>query len=153
LSKAKKPTAVISKKEIKDVLPFRGPFLLIDEVLEYEEGIKVVAAKRLTGREVYLRGHFPGYPVMPGHLMAEAMVQACALFFKKQHHSDKKMAYFLTSSKVRFLGQVRPKDRIIVTARPVKLISFAGIFECEAKVGQKRVAKGQFGVAAKEVQR
>ena len=144
---------IISKEEIKNAIPFRGEFCLIDKVLEYEEGKKVVASKYLSGKEWFLKGHFPGYPVMPGHLIAEAIVQTCALFFKRQYHSGKKMAYFLASSKVRFLGQVRPKDTMIITARPLKLVSFAGIFEGEACVNSKIVAKGQFSVAAKEVRK
>jgi len=88
---------------------------------------------------------------MPGHLIAEAMAQACALFFKKQHLSKKKVAYFLTSSKTRFTGRVRPGDTLIITANPVKMISFAGIFRARAEVRSQVVAKGEFGIAAKEV--
>ena len=141
----------ISEKDIKAILPFRGVLRLIDEVLEYEEGVKVVASRRISENEPFFNGHFPGYPVMPGHLIAEAMAQACALFFKKQHLSKKKTAYFLTSSKARFTGQVRPGDVLIITASPVKMISYAGIFRAKAEVGPRVVAKGEFGVAAKEV--
>jgi len=142
----------ISNKEIKKILPFREPFLLIDRILEYDENKKIVASKRITGKELFLKGHFPGYPVMPGHLIAEAIVQTCALFFKREYHSKKKMAYFLASSKARFLGQVRPNDTMIITARPVKMVSFAGIFKGEARVKGKVVARGEFSVAAKEVE-
>ena len=144
---------VISKKEIKRILPFREPFLLIDEVLKYKEGKEIVASKYLTGKEAFLKGHFPGYPVMPGHLMAEAMAQASALFFEKHHRSGKQMAYFLASSKVRFLGQVRPGDTMIITATPIKLISYAGILRCVARVKKRIVARGEFSVAAKEVKK
>ncbi len=142
----------ISNKEIKKILPFKEPFLLIDRILEYDENKKIVASKRITGKESFLKGHFPGYPVMPGHLIAEAIAQTCALFFKREYHSKKKMAYFLASSKSRFLGQVRPNDTMIITARPLKMVSFAGIFKGEARVKDKVVARGEISVAAKEVE-
>jgi 3-hydroxyacyl-[acyl-carrier-protein] dehydratase len=141
----------ISKKELKAVLPFRGVLRLIDEVLEYEEKVKIVAYRHISGNETFFKGHFPGYPVMPGHLIAEAMAQACALFFKAQYFSKKKTAYFLASSKIRFMGQVRPGDDLKITANPVKMISYAGIFRAKAELGPKVVAKGEFGIVAKEV--
>jgi len=141
----------ISDKEIKTVLPFKGVLRLIDEVLEYEEKTKVVASRRISSSETFFNGHFPGYPVMPGHLIAEAMAQACALFFKEQHLSKRKIAYFLTSSKTRFMGQVRPGDVLIITANPVKMISYAGIFRARAEVKSRVVARGEFGIAAKQV--
>jgi 3-hydroxyacyl-[acyl-carrier-protein] dehydratase len=143
--------AAISRKEISSILPFKGILRLIDKVLLYEEKVKIVACRHIASKELFFKGHFPGYPVMPGHLIAEAMAQTCALFFKGHHLSENKTAYFLSFSKVRFTGQVRPHDDLIITAVPVKMISYGGIFKATVKVKSRTVARGEFGIAAKEV--
>jgi 3-hydroxyacyl-[acyl-carrier-protein] dehydratase len=142
---------MITQKEIRRILPFEGPLRLVDKIVKYDETKEIVSIKRVNKKESFFKGHFPGYPVMPGHLMAEAIAQTCALFFSRQYYSGKRTAYFLASSKVRFLGQVRPGDTLIIKAQPVKMVSFAGIFKGEARVRNKIVAKGEFGIAAKEL--
>ena len=67
---------VIDIKEIMKTIPHRFPFLLIDKVLELEEGKRAVALKNVTMNEAHFQGHFPGHPVMPGVLIIEAIAQA-----------------------------------------------------------------------------
>jgi len=66
-------------RAIVDLLPHRYPFLLIDRVLEFVDGVRLVGLKNVTINEPYLQGHFPGHPVMPGVLICEALAQAGAL--------------------------------------------------------------------------
>ena len=132
---------------IKKVLPFKRPFLLIDKMLSYQPYKKIVTQKYVTGKEWFLKGHFPGRPVMPGHLIAEAMAQTCALFFKRIAEEKKEKIFYLASSKTRFFKVVTPKDRLIITVRPVRMFSSAGIFKGEVRVRNKLVAKGEFTIA------
>ena len=144
-------TSVLKPQEVnlKKVLPFRSPFLLIDKLLSYKQDKEIVAEKRVTGKEWFLKGHFPGNPVMPGHLIAEAMAQTCALFFKNMVEGDKDKIFYLASSKIRFFRIVKPKDRMIIRAYPVRLFSRAGIFKAEVHVKNKLAAKGEFSIAGK----
>ena len=66
-------------QEILGLLPHRYPFLLIDRVVEFERGKRLVAIKNVTMNEPFFQGHFPGYPLMPGVLIVEAMAQAGAI--------------------------------------------------------------------------
>lgn len=137
-----------AKVDVKKILPFKSSFLLIDEILFYKPGQKVVAQKYLTGKEWYIKGHFPNNPLMPGHLIAESMAQACALFFEKIAKRKKRRIFYLASSKVRFFRAVRPKDTLIITAYPIRMFSRAGIFKTEARVKNNLVAKGEFTLAS-----
>lgn len=141
----------ISKKDLKNLLPFKDPFLLIDEVISYVPGKKIVAKKHLTGKEWFLKGHFPGNPIMPGHMIAESMAQTCSLLFAKSGHEEvKDKTFFLASSKARFIKVVRPGDKLVITAHPVKVVSSAAIVKAEVHVRNKLVAKGEFSVAIKK---
>ena len=65
--------------EIKEIIPHRYPFLLVDRILEVEEGKKAVGIKNVTANEEFFNGHFPDYPVMPGVLILEALAQATGI--------------------------------------------------------------------------
>ena len=138
-----------SQIDLKKVLPYRNPFLLIDKMLSYKPDKEIVTQKYVTGKEWFLRGHYPGNPVMPGHIIAEAMVQTCALFFKKYIKDKKNINFYLAASKLRFFRIVRPKDKMIIKAHPVRIFSKAGIFKVEVHVKNKLAAKGEFSIAGK----
>ncbi len=118
-------------KDINDILavmPHRYPFLLIDRVLEMEEG-SLRALKNVTMNEPFFQGHFPGTPVMPGVLVVEAMAQAAGfLLFCQVEDRDDKLIYFTGIDKCRFRKPVVPGDQLIFEVELVaKRSTFAKI--------------------------
>ena len=94
-------------------MPHRYPFLLIDKVLELEPEKRVVAIKNVTFNEPFFQGHFPGYPVMPGVLILEAMAQTGGvLLLEAVGDPQKKLVFFLSVDKVKFRRQVLPGDTL-----------------------------------------
>ena len=105
--------------EILSYLPHRYPFLLIDRVLEIEEGKRIVAIKNVTMNEPFFPGHFPGHPVMPGVLIIEAMAQAAALLSFKSSGvkpDENLVVLFAGIDNVRFKRQVVPGDQLVFEA-------------------------------------
>jgi 3-hydroxyacyl-[acyl-carrier-protein] dehydratase len=96
--------------EIKEIIPHRYPFLLIDKVLEVVEGEKAVGIKNVTANEEFFNGHFPNYPVMPGVLIVEALAQVGAVAMLKKEENRGRLAFFAGIDKCRFKRQVRPGD-------------------------------------------
>jgi UDP-3-O-[3-hydroxymyristoyl] N-acetylglucosamine deacetylase/3-hydroxyacyl-[acyl-carrier-protein] dehydratase len=98
---------------IMEIMPHRYPFLLIDKVLEMEPAKRVVAIKNVTINEPFFQGHFPGYPVMPGVLIIEAMAQAGGILLLDAIDEPRKhLVFFLSIDKVKFRKQVFPGDTI-----------------------------------------
>jgi 3-hydroxyacyl-[acyl-carrier-protein] dehydratase len=108
-------TPPLGKGEIEQILPHRDPFLLLDEVLELEPGVRVVARKLVRSDEWYLAGHFPGRPIMPGVLMVEAMAQTGAVAVLADEENRGKLALFAGIDDVRFKRIVEPGDELELT--------------------------------------
>ena len=109
-SKAKLGTAEIV--DILKLLPHRYPFLLVDRVVEFEAGKRLVAWKGVTMNEPFFVGHFPGHPVMPGVLILEALAQACALLAIETLHTKDKITYLMSIDGAKFRRPVVPGDRL-----------------------------------------
>jgi 3-hydroxyacyl-[acyl-carrier-protein] dehydratase len=133
---------MMNVEEIKEYLPQRYPFLLVDRVLEIELGKRILAYKNVTVNEEFFEGHFPGKPIMPGVLIIEALAQAAGVLgFKSQEKKPKDgyLYYFVGADDVRLKRPVVPGDQLMLEA--VIVTSKRGIykFECRASVGRDLV--------------
>jgi 3-hydroxyacyl-[acyl-carrier-protein] dehydratase len=135
---------MMNVEEIKEYLPQRYPFLLVDRVVSMVPGKSIVAYKNVTVNEPFFNGHFPDFPIMPGVLMIEAMAQAAGVLgFKSQEKKPKDgyLYYFVGADEVRFKRPVVPGDRLMLEATIVT--SKRGIykFQCRATVDDELVGE------------
>jgi 3-hydroxyacyl-[acyl-carrier-protein] dehydratase len=140
---------MIDIEEIESLIPQRYPFLMLDRVVELEEGRYVKAYKNITINEECFKGHFPSAPVFPGALTAEAMAQAACVLIKKSIPDLKASLFYVTNIKIRFIKTAAPGDRIYITVRTVKMARVGGVFEVEAECDGAQVAKGEMTFACK----
>jgi 3-hydroxyacyl-[acyl-carrier-protein] dehydratase len=132
----------LGREEIEAILPHREPFLMIDEVLELEPGERVVARKTVRPDEWYLKGHFPGRPVMPGVLIVEAMAQTGAVVVLSQEENRGRLALFAGIDGVRFKRIVEPGDELVFECRLEALRGPVGKGKATARVGEELAARG-----------
>lgn len=126
-------SAEISVQEILSSLPHRYPFLLIDKVLEWEAGKRLVAVKNVTFNEPHFQGHFPGHPVMPGVLVLEAMAQASALFACRSTPDIKgNVVYLMAMDKCKFRKPVMPGHQLTIEVVLLKHRRDIWKFSCKA---------------------
>ncbi|MDM5248295.1 3-hydroxyacyl-ACP dehydratase FabZ [Lysinibacillus sp. G4S2] len=99
-------------QQIQEVLRHRYPFLLVDRVLELEEGKRAVAIKNVTINEEFFNGHFPNYPVMPGVLIVEALAQVSAIIMLTKEGNQGRLGLLAGIDNCRFKKQVKPGDQL-----------------------------------------
>ena len=131
-------------EEIKALLPHRYPFLLVDRVGELVPGERVVAFKNVTVGEPFFQGHFPGYPVMPGVLIVEALAQAGALMMLKgMDDSGNKIPFFAGIDKARFRRQVVPGDQLRLEVSVLRQRGSSCKLSARAYVGEELAAEAE----------
>lgn len=128
--------------EIQKIIAHRHPFLLIDRILEVEEGKSAVGLKNVSMNEPYFAGHFPGFPVMPGVLIVEALAQVGAVAILKCEQYKNKLAMFAGIDEFRFRGQVYPGDVLRLEVQITRMKGIVGKGHAVASVDGKVVAEG-----------
>jgi 3-hydroxyacyl-[acyl-carrier-protein] dehydratase len=136
--------------EIRDLIPHRYPFLLVDRIEELEPGIRAVGIKNVTQNEPFFHGHFPDYPVMPGVLVVEAMAQVGAVGVMAGGEHRDKLALFAGIDGVRFRRQVLPGDVLRMEVTIERLKGRVGRGKGRATVGNERVCEAELMFAFAE---
>ena len=138
---------VLDEEGIKNIIPQREPFLMIDEVEEYVPGESATAYKHVDESEYYFKGHFPGNPIMPGVLIVESLAQTGAVAILSMEENKGRNALFGGIDKIRFKKQVVPGDTLKLEVKIIKRKGPIGVGEAIDKVDSKVAAKGELTFA------
>jgi 3-hydroxyacyl-[acyl-carrier-protein] dehydratase len=146
----KVPGAPLGPAEIRDLIPHRYPFLLVDRIDELEPGVRAAGVKNVTQNEPFFAGHFPDYPVMPGVLIIEALAQVGAVGVMAGGAHRDKLALFTGIDGVRFRRQVVPGDVLQMEVEIVRLKGRVGRGRGRASVAGERVCEAELMFAFAE---
>ena len=125
---------IIDINKIREIIPHRYPFLLIDRITYLEPGLKAIGYKNVSTNEPFFQGHFPGNPIMPGVLIIEALAQlGCVAMLVKEEYKNM-VGLFAGIDSARFKKQVVPGDKLELYVELLKLKGPIGKFKGEAKV-------------------
>ena len=141
-------------EQIKEYLPHRYPFLLIDRVVEFEKDKRIVAIKCVTVNEPFFPGHFPHLHVMPGVLIVEAMAQAAAVLSLRslgQKNDAKWVYYFVGIDGARFKKPVIPGDTLRIEVKQGVARRGIGRFSAIARVGEQLAAEAELLCALRKI--
>lgn len=112
---------MLDVQQIKEIIPHRYPFLLVDKVVEKEAGERVVGLKNVTTNEPFFGGHFPDYPVMPGVLILEALAQTGAIAVLDMEQNKGKIGFLAGVDKCRFKREVKPGDQLQLEVEIIRM--------------------------------
>ena len=132
--------------QIKEYLPHRYPLLLVDRVIDWEEGKRITAIKNVTINEEFFNGHFPHKPVMPGVLMIEALAQTAALlaFLTMGQKPDANaVVYFVGIDGARFKRPVEPGDQLMMEVEILRQSRGIWKFQAKASVGEQLAVEAE----------
>ena len=140
--------------EISTLLPHRYPFLLVDKIIEFEENKSILAIKNVSFNEPFFNGHFPGYPVMPGVLILEALAQASGLLVFKTPSlcpPNESLYLFVGIDKARFKKPVIPGDQLKLKVEMKKNRQGFAVFDALATVEDEVAASAELMCGFKEL--
>lgn len=139
-------------EQIKELIPQRFPFIMIDRIIEIEPGKKAVSAKNVSGNDILFQGHFPEKAIFPGAAIIEAMAQTAIVLFasEKKKGEDKKPLYYFGSVKARFFHTVIPGDQLRITVINVKTLPNGSYVSAEAFVDDKKVSEADLVFSVKD---
>ena len=144
---------MLDATEIQALIPHRPPFLLVDRIVELDPGKRIVGLKDVSiDRDGYLRGHFPGYPVMPGVLIVEALAQTGAVLVMHDPAHAGKLPFFARIDNCRFRQQVRPGDTLRLEIEVTSFRDPVGKARGRALVGDKLACEADLTFALGDAQ-
>lgn len=140
---------LLNQEQIKEIIPHRDPFLLIDEIIEMEEGKRVVALKHIKADDFWFKGHFPDYPVVPGVLMLEMLAQAGAVAMLTLPENKGKIGFFGGVKDAKFRRQVVPGDTLRLEVEIIKVKGPVGVGKGIATVNGEKAVVAEISFALK----
>ena len=147
---------MIRIEEIREILPHRYPFLLVDRVIAVDlQNNTIDCIKNVSVNEAFFNGHFPGHAIMPGVLLVEALAQAAGILGYQMvgcEPDENSIYYFAGADKVRFKQPVVPGDQVILKANYIARKRNIWKFSCEARVDDKVVCAAEVTCARKELE-
>lgn len=133
----------LNKEEIMEIIPHRDPFLLIDEIVELEPGVRAVGKKYLKPDEFWFKGHFPQEPVQPGVLTIEMLAQTGAVCSLSLPENKGKIAYFAGIDKAKFRNKALPGDTLTLEVEVIKARGPVAVCKAVATVDGKKVVTAE----------
>lgn len=137
----------LNSNQIQEILPHRYPFLMVDKIIDFEEGKWAKGIKCVSANEMQFMGHFPEQHVMPGVLIIEALAQTGAVAILSEEENRGKTAFFGGIKKARFRKQVMPGDVIELYCEIINRKGAVGIGEAVAKVDGKVAVSAEISFA------
>ena len=148
--------ALFELADLLPLLPHREPFLFVDRVIKLEPNKSIVAERRLRAEEPHFAGHFPGRPIMPGVLIAEALAQTSGLLIGLSEMAsaaappEKPRAFFLAVTNIKFTHPAVPGDTLVLRATMDRNFGMLFRFNVEATAGRNLIASGSLTLAMVE---
>ena len=130
-------------RQIQEIIPHRWPFLMVDRILELEQGVRAVGIKLFTINEPFFQGHFPGNPVVPGVLIVEALAQVGSIAILTLPENKGKVPYFGGINSFRFRKPVVPGDSVRLEVTLTRTRGAVGKGSAKASVDSVLVGEGE----------